>query len=211
VSVTPQVLGRPAGARGEETRRRIIAATMRCVAESGYARATIREIARAAGMTSGSLYHYFPNKLQLVKAAFLELAEVSVPRITAAVGRADGVMGKLIAVLDEADAVLSDFPFAVAFDRAIRVEGGELADLVQSSDSIFGAVYATVAAIIEQARDEGLLGPEADADAASMAVFAVLRGLYEQAAVASPEDYHATVRALKLLIGGRLFDYGKLG
>ncbi|EJO86587.1 TetR family transcriptional regulator, partial [Mycobacterium colombiense CECT 3035] len=41
--------GRPVGASGEETRRRIIVATMRCVATVGYARATIREIARAAG------------------------------------------------------------------------------------------------------------------------------------------------------------------
>ncbi|BBX40832.1 hypothetical protein MSIM_22830 [Mycobacterium simiae] len=41
--------GRPVGADGDETRRRITAATMKCVPEVGYARATIREIARAAG------------------------------------------------------------------------------------------------------------------------------------------------------------------
>lgn len=48
-------LGRPVGASGAETRRRIVAATMKCVAEVGYARATIREIARMADMTSASL------------------------------------------------------------------------------------------------------------------------------------------------------------
>ncbi|WP_156781289.1 TetR family transcriptional regulator, partial [Mycobacterium gordonae] len=45
-------LGRPVGASGEETRRRIIGATMRCVAQVGYSRATIREIARTANVTS---------------------------------------------------------------------------------------------------------------------------------------------------------------
>ncbi len=182
---------------------------MRCVAEAGYARATIREIAGAAGMTSGSLYHYFPNKAELVRAAFLELAEVSVPRIAAAVDGADNVLGKLMAVFDEAGRLMADYPFAVAFDRAIRVEGGELAGRVESSDSITGAVNAKIASIIEQARAEGALGPEADADAASRAIFAIMRGLYEQAA-AAPGECQATVRALKLLVGGRLFDYGKL-
>ncbi|MDT5117147.1 MAG: hypothetical protein QOE30_2886, partial [Mycobacterium sp.] len=52
-------LGRPVGASGEETRRRIIVATMKCVAEVGYAKATIREIARMANVTSASLYNYF--------------------------------------------------------------------------------------------------------------------------------------------------------
>ena len=60
-------LGRPVGANGEQTRRRIIAAAMRCVAEVGYSQASIREIARAADMTSGSLYHYFPNKADCSK------------------------------------------------------------------------------------------------------------------------------------------------
>ncbi|WP_253875475.1 TetR/AcrR family transcriptional regulator, partial [Mycobacterium asiaticum] len=61
-------LGRPVGASGEQTRQRIIAAAMRCVAEMGYSQASIREIARTAGMTSASLYNYFPNKAELIKA-----------------------------------------------------------------------------------------------------------------------------------------------
>ncbi|WP_156766538.1 TetR/AcrR family transcriptional regulator, partial [Mycobacterium sp. E2327] len=58
-------LGRPVGASGERTRARIITAAMRCVGEVGYSQATIREIAKAADMTSASLYHYFPNKSEL--------------------------------------------------------------------------------------------------------------------------------------------------
>ncbi|WP_156669507.1 TetR/AcrR family transcriptional regulator, partial [Mycobacterium sp. E3339] len=52
MSVLPSQLGRPVGADGEQTRARVIAAAMRCVAEMGYSRTTIREIARAADMTS---------------------------------------------------------------------------------------------------------------------------------------------------------------
>ena len=83
MSTTPALLGRPVGSSGEETRQRIIEATMRCVAEVGYSQATIREIARVAQMTSGSLYHYFPNKSELMKVTVAEFAELTVPRLVA--------------------------------------------------------------------------------------------------------------------------------
>ncbi|WP_131806037.1 TetR/AcrR family transcriptional regulator, partial [Mycobacterium alsense] len=77
----PSRPGRPVGADGEQTRARIVGAAMRCVAEVGYSRATIREIARAADMTSGSLYHYFPNKSELIKAAVAARTDVALPRL----------------------------------------------------------------------------------------------------------------------------------
>ncbi|HSA48592.1 MAG TPA: TetR/AcrR family transcriptional regulator [Yinghuangia sp.] len=203
-------LGRPVGAKGEETRQRIMAAAMRCVAEVGYSRATIREIARGAGMTSGSLYHYFPNKAELVKATFLDLAEFAVPRLAAAADRAEGVLNKLMAVFDEGDQLMRDYPFAVAFDRAIRVESPEHLHLAEDSDTIFNALRAVIVDIIEQAADEGVLGTETDSENASNAIYVVMRGLYEHAATAPLDDYHATVGALKMLIRGTLFDYKRL-
>ncbi len=79
MTVTPSQLGRPVGADGEQTRARIIAAAMRCVAERGYSHTTIREIARAADMTSGSLYHYFPNKSELLTATVEEIEQTRAP------------------------------------------------------------------------------------------------------------------------------------
>ncbi len=48
---------------------------MRCVAEVGYSQASIREIAKAADMTSGSLYHYFPNKSELLRTTGEEIED----------------------------------------------------------------------------------------------------------------------------------------
>ena len=89
--MTGAQLGRPVGASGEETRQRIIVATMRCVAEVGYSKATIREIARMANVTSASLYNYFPNKSELIKASIAARAAsypVPAPTISAASVRA---------------------------------------------------------------------------------------------------------------------------
>src|ERR1700731_2244649 len=116
-------LGRPAGASGEETRQRIIVATMRCVATAGYSRATIREIARTAEVTSASLYNYFPNKSELIKAAVAARTEVALPRLRQAAGRPGGVIDRIEAVLDESGRLMREYPDLAAFEWAIRAEG----------------------------------------------------------------------------------------
>ncbi|WP_156763641.1 TetR/AcrR family transcriptional regulator, partial [Mycobacterium scrofulaceum] len=115
MSGPPAQLGRPVGADGEQTRTRIITAAMRCVADKGYSRTTIREIARAADMTSGSLYHYFPNKAALIKAAIAARTDVALPRLRAAAARSDDVVDRLAAVLDEASRMMREQPHLAAF------------------------------------------------------------------------------------------------
>jgi len=48
--------------RGEATRVRLIEATAQVVAEVGYANASTRAIAKAAGVAEGTIYRHFPNK-----------------------------------------------------------------------------------------------------------------------------------------------------
>src|SRR5262245_13813756 len=48
----------------------ILAAAIGCFAAHGLAGAGMREIARAAGLTEGTLYHYFPSKDALIGEAF---------------------------------------------------------------------------------------------------------------------------------------------
>ncbi|WP_459975034.1 TetR/AcrR family transcriptional regulator, partial [Mycobacterium sp. MUNTM1] len=112
--------GRPVGASGEETRRRIVVATMRCVATAGYARATIREIARTANVTSASLYNYFPNKSALMKAAVAARTDIAVPRLRRAAARPGDAITRLEAVLDESGRLMREFPDLAAFEWVIR-------------------------------------------------------------------------------------------
>jgi AcrR family transcriptional regulator len=48
--------------RGQETRERILAEALRLFGERGYARVSIEEIAEAAGVTKGAVYHWFSDK-----------------------------------------------------------------------------------------------------------------------------------------------------
>src|ERR1700761_7715869 len=115
-------LGRPVGASGEETRQRIIIATMRCVAQVGYSRATIREIASMANVTSASLYNYFPNKSELIKATIAARAEAAMPRLRQAAEGEGDIADRIEAVLDECGALMREYPDLAAFEWAIRAE-----------------------------------------------------------------------------------------
>ena len=206
VSAGSALLGRPVGANSEETRKRILDATMRCVAKVGYSRATIREIAREAQMTSGSLYHYFPNKAELVKATFDEVATIAVPRLAQAAERNVSTLDKLMAVLDESVRVMRDYPLAVAFDRAIRAESPQDLHLAENSDVRFMALRSLIRDILEQGAREDALAPGVDVESAASAIFLIFRGLNEFAASTPPAvEYNATVAALKQLLRGRLF------
>lgn len=57
--------------RGDQTRERLVEAAADVVAEVGYARATTRAIARAAGVAEGTIYRHFPDKQRLFHAAVL--------------------------------------------------------------------------------------------------------------------------------------------
>lgn len=58
--------------RGAATRARLISATRQVVHDVGYAHATTRAIAEAAGVAEGTIYRHFPDKVALFFAAALE-------------------------------------------------------------------------------------------------------------------------------------------
>ncbi len=57
--------------RGEETRNRILDASLEAFARYGYDATGVAEICRRAGVTKGGFYHHFPSK----QAVFLEMLE----------------------------------------------------------------------------------------------------------------------------------------
>jgi AcrR family transcriptional regulator len=205
VTVTPSALGRPVGANGEQTRRRIITAAMRCVAEAGYSQATIREIARAADMTSGSLYHYFPTKSELLTATGAQIEEIVLPRLRAAAAQCDDVVDRLDAVLDESDRLIRDYPYLTAFLRALRA--GSTARWRRGGPKYPGseALHDVVAEIVAAAQRQGRLSPDLDERSVVEAICALTRGLSEQADSLRPDTYQATLSSAKKLIRGTLF------
>jgi AcrR family transcriptional regulator len=54
---------------GAARREQIVRATLRCLAREGYARVTMKKVAREAGLSPGILHYYFPDKRAILVAA----------------------------------------------------------------------------------------------------------------------------------------------
>ena len=199
-------LGRPVGASGEETRRRIIVATMRCVAQVGYSRATIREIARMANVTSASLYNYFPNKSELIKATIAARADTAMPRLRKAAQGAGDIVDRIEAVLDECGALMREYPDLAAFEWAIRAENAVTAGHREAEG--FEAFREIIEHAVADADRRGELGDHPDPRGTVEAIYALIFGLTELAATLATEDFSAALGSAKVMVRGALFGGG---
>lgn len=78
-------------ARSSATRRKLIGAARELFAARGYADVGTTEIARAAGVTRGALYHQFADKAELMAAVVDEIdAEMTQELATGAMAAGDG-------------------------------------------------------------------------------------------------------------------------
>jgi AcrR family transcriptional regulator len=75
-------MGRPSGADGDQTVRRIKAAAIQLVAEVVYANATMKGIAHRAGLTSAAIYHYYRSKEALAVDALESILDEMIARLT---------------------------------------------------------------------------------------------------------------------------------
>ncbi|MFB7500857.1 TetR family transcriptional regulator [Streptomyces sp. NPDC056161] len=85
-ATTARRRGRPPRAESGDTRERILAAAREEFSERGYEKTSVRGIAKAAGVDSALVHHYFGTKEQVFEAVALTLA----PALNATPGVADG-------------------------------------------------------------------------------------------------------------------------
>jgi AcrR family transcriptional regulator len=201
--MTRTQLGRPVGASGEETRQRIIVATMRCVAEVGYSKATIREIARIANVTSASLYNYFPNKSELITATIAARADAAMPRLRQAAEGPGDIIERIEAVLDECGQLMREYPDLAAFEWAIRAENVMALDGPEAGFETFREI---IEGVVDEAYRRGELADRPDPRATVEAIYALIYGLTELAATLPADEYQATLGSAKVLVRGALFD-----
>lgn len=69
--------GRPPGRTGEDTRRRLLDATLGLVAEHGLEATSVRRIAAAVGLRDAAIYAHYPSKQALYDALLAESGPVS--------------------------------------------------------------------------------------------------------------------------------------
>lgn len=107
-----------------ETRTALVSVARKLFARQGYADTSVAEIARAARVTTGALYHQFADKAGIFKAvAEIVEQEIMVKVIAAASRGGDGRAGILAGIDGMLTAVMSPDIYRIAFIEAPTVIG----------------------------------------------------------------------------------------
>ncbi|ERP89884.1 TetR family transcriptional regulator [Marinobacter sp. ES-1] len=92
--IAKQLVSDPASARG-----RLLKEAARLFRDKGYERTTVRDLAAAVGIQSGSLFHHFRTKEEILKAVMVETIRLNTAIMQAAVDQADSLRDKLKALI----------------------------------------------------------------------------------------------------------------
>lgn len=92
--IADNLVSAPDSARG-----RLLKEAARLFRDKGYERTTVRDLAAAVGIQSGSLFHHFRTKEAILKAVMVETIRLNTALMQAAVDDADGDRAKLRALV----------------------------------------------------------------------------------------------------------------
>ena len=110
----------------QATRDAILAAARKLFTSRSYDASSVDEIAAAARLTSGALYHHFRNKREIMRAVFETLEAELKERVIAAARRARSATEAMRLTLRALfDACLEDDIRSIVFEQAPRVLGWE--------------------------------------------------------------------------------------
>jgi AcrR family transcriptional regulator len=194
-------------------RTRLIDAAARIIEERGLTSLTVREVAKAAGVSEGSLYNHFDDKVDLVSTVFIERMpqvrlRAAVHRLVTGTGRDDPVAGLVEFALE-----------AVTAYRELDILAGQLATARTAAENLRkvlaernvgpGRGSQAVAAYLRIEEERGrlaLTGPPSIVAAALMGgchEYAFMGIFHERSPFGeTPEDFAAQL--VRTLVGERL-------
>lgn len=160
--------------RGEATRQQLLDAATTVFSELGYAGATTKQIARAAGVSEGTIYRHFADKRDLFAAVFVDRNAANFEAVTR------------LPALAGTKTVRDNLLFLVRAIEDVEREVGPLraaataADLAAALGSTSGGAAAVsvgplepLARYLEAERELGRIRADVDVESAALALFAI--------------------------------------
>jgi AcrR family transcriptional regulator len=194
-------VGRPAGADVDATRASIVAAARNRFALLGYAGTSNRDVAAAAGVTHGTVYHYFKTKRALFAAVVNDAYDAILPRFSTMelpesfAGRMDAISAR-IAELEETEGSLLRFLATVPLEQ---VRNPELLGIMGSSAL---SVHDLVGQLVDASVAAGDLAADLDRGATSAMLAGCLLGITLYSDVAGDVSFAGMLAALARVLRG---------
>jgi AcrR family transcriptional regulator len=185
-----------------DTRNRILSVAARLFEARGFEGTAVAAILREADVNSGSLYHFFSSKEDLLIAVLEKYAAVLEPALLSAADRAaDDPIEKVFALLElyRGRLLVSEFSRGCPIGDLSLEIGARLPEARHLVDAYFDSWTARVTEWFDDAAER--LPAETDRRALSAHVLSVLQGGIMQARVAGSIDpFDDSVSQLRLLI-----------
>jgi AcrR family transcriptional regulator len=181
---------RPRRADARRNYEQLVAQARIAFAESG-AGASLDEVARRAGVASGTLYRHFPTRLDLVEAVLAEQIAALVERGRALLGAEDGFDALAVWLRAALGHALTYRGLAAEVMNAALDRGGEPASTWHAE------LFEVGAALLERARRSGAVVAEAEAADVLKAV-----GAIAWAVQGDPDGSARAERLVALLVNG---------
>jgi AcrR family transcriptional regulator len=139
-----------------QTRAALVAAGRQLFGTSGFAATSVEDIARAARVTTGALYHHFPTKAAVFEAVFEQVhADLLAASIAAAAGAADA-----IDLLAAGFGAFLDKVLEPEVQRIIITDAPAVLGLARFTELDERYAYAATVAALEAANASGALRVE---------------------------------------------------
>jgi len=185
--------------RREATRTAITRAAENLFAAQGFADTTVDQIAAAAGVAKGAVYHHFPAKEAVFEAVFLETSAALAARVRAASRNAADEIDRLLqgtrayftacAEPGTGRIMLKDGPAVLGWERWREIDAEHF--------------MAKMPNLLEVAMKKGLIAKQPAAPLARLLVGAVTEAAVACAGAADPAATgRVHVRALETLLAG---------
>ena len=160
--------------KGERVRARIVEAAATLIHERGVARTTLEDVKAAAEVSGSQLYHYFPDKNELLQAVISHQADTIVTHNRQALGSDDAITAwrnMLIAGVNHGQA-RGGCPLGSL--------GGQLAETDPEARALIAAGFQRWSTVIGEAfrvlHAGGKLAPGVDPDDLAATLLATLQG-----------------------------------
>jgi len=146
--------------QAERTRALILSEAIKLFAKQGFAPTSTQDLAKAIGMTTGTLYWHFKDKEDLLIAVLEELEGRLIAQLTAPSDgpMPDGLIGTMEALIARVAATVERHQNNFLVVGVIGAEATDTNPRVEKAlRSAYGKFASVASALLEQAKKEGLL------------------------------------------------------
>ncbi|MFM7829829.1 MAG: TetR/AcrR family transcriptional regulator [Actinomycetota bacterium] len=199
-------LGRPTRCDSADTRSRLLIEARRSFAIEGFDATTNKSLAKAAGITTAAIYHYFPSKVELYVAVFSDVQQMVCDTIQKSVDQELEITKNISSMIDALAELTVREPAVVSFVLSVSAEAHRHPELMQAILPTGGRIGRILLQIATEAVQRGEVNDEISAQSLEDMLMVVLAGLARFNMVYRDAKRTASlINAMKILMAGAAF------